>query len=483
MKASQRIQKRNDIENPTVSSTAVVYVMSRDQRVRDNYALLAAQAHAKELGVPLGVVFCLHHGKTGRAREHYMWMIEGLKQIETDLSKKNIPFVLLLGKPIESLTSLLHHVKPAALYFDMNPLRGPRNIQNTIAKKAECPVFVVDTHNIVPVWSVSEKQEFAARTIRPKIQKQLEVFLEDPEILTTQKLKWPGTVQSIATLQPLIDKVIKKIPANKQQLKLESGEKAAHVALSMFIQSKLQGYDSNRNDPSKSGQSELSPYLHFGQLSRLRAFLEVEFAVQKNKSLRKDADAFLEELNVRSSLSDNYCFYNDHYDSLEGAADWAKKTLHTHARDKREQTYTLKQLEYGSTEDKAWNAAQHQLTREGKMHGYMRMYWAKKLLEWSPSKTQKDTSVDSDSCLGREVNELSKLSGAAWAIRVAIALNDFYSIDGGDPNGYVGVLWSVAGLHDRAWFGRPIFGTIRYMNYSGLQRKFDIASYIKRHDG
>jgi deoxyribodipyrimidine photo-lyase len=464
-------------------NTCVIYVMSRDQRVQDNFALLEAQKKAQQLQVPLGVVFCLHHGKNGRAREHYAWMLEGLKQVEKDLAAKGIPFMLLVGKPADSLKGVLHHLKPDAIYFDMNTLRGPVRLQVVIAEIAKCPMYVVDTHNIVPVWEMSTKQEFAARTIRPKIQKQLAHYIEEPQDIVKQKKAWPGTVKTIADMQSLIDKELRKIPSNAQKLSFISGEAAAQKALHSFIDNGLKGYDEGRNDPSHDLQSNLSPYLHFGQLSRLRAYLEVSFAVQKDRTLRKDADAFLEELNIRSSLSDNFCYYSTHYDSLEGAADWAKKTLSAHARDKREQTYTLKQLERGATEDQAWNAAQHQLTQTGKMHGYMRMYWAKKLLEWSPARARSDSSLDTTSCLGSHAKELSKLQGAAWAIKVAITLNDFYSIDGGDPNGYVGVLWSIAGLHDRAWFSRPIFGSIRYMNYSGLQRKFDIASYIERFDG
>ena len=475
-----RLNKNTTTES---NNTCVIYVMSRDQRVQDNFALLEAQKKALELNLPLGVVFCLHHGKNGRAREHYMWMLEGLKQVEKDLAAKGIPFMLLVGKPADSLKSVLHHLKPDAIYFDMNTLRGPVRLQVVIAEIAKCPMYIVDTHNIVPVWEASTKQEFAARTIRPKIQKQLAQYIEEPQAIAKQTKAWPGTVKSIDDMKSLITKELNKIPSNKQQLSFVSGEEAAQKALRTFITKGLKGYDEGRNDPAHDKQSNLSPYLHFGQLSRLRTYLEVSFAVQKDRTLRKDADAFLEELNIRSSLSDNFCYYSVHYDSLEGAADWAKKTLSAHSKDAREQTYTLKQLEHGVTEDLAWNAAQHQLTRTGKMHGYMRMYWAKKLLEWSPSVSKADTSIDSDSCFTSRIKEINASKGAAWAIAVAIAMNDFYSIDGGDPNGYVGILWSIAGLHDRAWFGRPIFGSIRYMNYNGLKRKFDIATYIERYDG
>ena len=478
-----RIFPLNTIALPQSSKTCVVYVMGRDQRVHDNYALLEAYRTAKELNVPFAVIFCLHHGSSNRAREHYQWMIKGLKELEQELDVMNIPFMLLVGKPSETLPGIAHHLKPAAIFFDFNPLKGPVRMQKNIADNVECPVYVVDTHNIVPTWEVSDKQEFAARTIRPKIQKLIDKYIDEPQHLVKQELKWPGKVKKIVEMEELIDKLFSHIPSNSQDLSFVSGEKAAQEALKRFITHGLRGYEVERNDPSLEHLSELSPYLHFGQLSRLRAFIDVEHAAQHDHTLRKDADAFIEELNVRSALSDNYCYFNNQYDSLEGAADWAKKTLASHSDDKREHNYTLRQLEDGETEDQAWNAAQHQLTQNGKMHGYMRMYWAKKILEWSPAKPLNDKTVSKDSCFKSINDELSKSCGAEWAIKVAIALNDFYSIDGGDPNGYVGILWSIAGLHDRAWFGRPVFGSIRYMNYGGLKRKFNITSYIERYNG
>ena len=158
---------------------------------------------------------------------------------------------------------------------------------------------------------------------------------------------------------------------------------------------------------------------------------------------------------MRRELSDNFCYYNDHYDSLQGASDWARNTLEKHSSDPREHVYTFDEFEQAQTHDAAWNAAQRQLTSTGKIHGYMRMYWAKKFLEWTE---QPKTALK-------------------WAIK----LNDRYSIDGQDPNGYVGCMWSITGVHDRGWTERDIFGKIRYMNFNGLKRKFDIEAYIEEY--
>lgn len=433
----------------------VLYVMSRDQRVHDNHALLLAQQQALELKLPLAVVFCLLPKTGHRSHEHYRWMLDGLRGVESDLAKFNIPFMMLIGDPLSRLKSLFHHTDPATIYFDMSPLRGPRKLHMQIAQDVQCPVYEVDTHNIVPTWRTSDKQEYAARTIRPKIHKSMPEFIEEPQEIQSHSFAWPGVVRPMKELQPMIDDVLEALPSNGQTIAFASGEVAAKKVLRDFIAKRLRGYGSNRNDPSLEGLSGLSPYLHFGQISSLRAMIEVEKAVSANPKLRADADALIEELVIRKELSDNFCYYNTQYDSLNGAPQWGKATLHKHANDPRNFLYNRTQFDESATHDPVWNAAQNQLRRTGKMHGYMRMYWAKKVLEWTSSPEE--------------------------AMLVLKYLNDFYSLDGGDPNGYVGILWSVGGLHDRPWFERSIFGTVRYMNDSGLRRKFDVDAYIRQN--
>jgi deoxyribodipyrimidine photo-lyase len=213
-----------------------------------------------------------------------------------------------------------------------------------------------------------------------------------------------------------------------------------------------------RNNPTRDAQSNLSPYLHFGQISAQRVALEVLKYLSLPPFAREGTEggishaAFLEELIIRRELSDNFCFYNRDYDNFEGFPDWAKKTLNKHRKDRRDYIYTVKQFEHAKTHDDLWNAAQMEMAKRGKMHGYMRMYWAKKILEWTESPEK--------------------------AMEVAIYLNDQYELDGRDPNGYAGIAWSIGGVHDRAWNERPIFGKIRYMSYNGCKAKFDIKQYI-----
>jgi deoxyribodipyrimidine photo-lyase len=299
---------------------------------------------------------------------------------------------------------------------------------------------------------VSNKQEYSARTIRPKIHALLPSFAVATIRLKKHPYHWPGTYMTFNQLSLQINDLLNSLKANGTSVAYIAGEQAARSWLSQFIHCRLKGYASNRNDPTKDGLSGLSPYLHFGHISSLTVLLELQQAVQLDSSLQIDVDALIEELIVRKELSDNYCHYNNKYNTLHGAPAWAQATLAKHASDTREYLYTANQFEMAQTHDKAWNAAQQQLRTTGKMHGYMRMYWAKKVLEWSPS--------------------------PAKALSTLIYLNDFYALDGGDPNGYTGILWSIAGLHDRPWGERPIYGTVRCMVYGGLKRKFDIQAYI-----
>lgn len=444
----------------------MLYVMARDQRIRDNHALLSAQAKALELKLPLVVQFNLLPSSGVRAREHFEFMLTGLKEVIKDLKAHNIGVYLTKGKASQQITAAIEALKPACVYFDFSPLSGPRQMVKKVAAAVSVPCTVVDTHNIIPVWIVSNKREFAAHTLRGKIHKQLQNFLVEPPVLQ----KHPHRAAGLPNKLQLSDfsKAIPKIPACGISIQRRAGEAAAHRHLKQFLQRNLKDYALLRNDIAQDKQSGLSPYLHFGQMSSLRVALETlyhtdatpllftENRMAKAREQPNEVDgmnALFEEMIVRKELADNFCFYSPDYLSVAAADQWAKQTLHAHQSDPREHHYAGKQLEAAQTHDPAWNAAQQQLLQTGNIHGYMRMYWAKKLLEWTATPQE--------------------------AIDVALYLNDHYSIDGGDPNGYVGILWSIIGIHDRPWTERPIFGKIRYMNYGGLKRKFDVEAYIK----
>ena len=426
----------------------VVYWMSRDQRLRDNWALLYAQELALSAEQPLAVVFCLVPEFLGATWRQYGFMLKGLIELEAELRTMNIRFFLLQGQPEEQVVRFCRNQEVGALVCDFSPLSIHRGWKKRVAENARVPFFEVDAHNTVPCWFVSPKQEYAAYTLRPKLHRVLPDFLTD--IPPVQKHPY-GTIEGSARTD--WDRAEKALELDREVPEVQwllPGEAAGQKAMDVFIREKLADYAEERNDPSKNGQSDLSPYLHFGQLSAQRLAYEVSRADMGEES----TDAFLEELVVRKELSDNFCFHNPYYDSVEGFPRWAKETLSLHEGDEREYLYSLDVLEKGQTHDPLWNAAQLEMVKRGKMHGYMRMYWAKKILEWT------------------------KLPQKAMA--TAIYLNDKYSLDGRDPNGYVGIAWSIGGVHDRAWGERPIFGKIRYMSYRGSKSKFDVAGYLEK---
>ena len=437
------------VKQGSIGSGSVLYWMSRDQRVNDNWALLFAQELALERKVSLGVVFSLVPRFLNATSRQYGFMLKGLQEVENHLAELNIPFFLLIGSPEQELPAFLvkHHI--GSLVTDFDPLRIKQQWKKEVAAHIKSRIYEVDGRNIVPCWEASSKKEYAAYTLRPKIHRALPEFLKDFPLAQKHPFPWPKKVKKTnwdeAEISLKIDRSVPEIDW------LLPGEKAAAATLDRFLTKKLSAYASRRNDPTEDGVSNLSPYLHFGQISAQRVALQLK----KKKVNKESKDGFLEELIVRRELSDNFCFYNPDYDRFAGFPEWAQKTLNEHRGDKREYLYSLEQFEDGKTHDDLWNAAQMEMVHRGKMHGYLRMYWAKKILEWTGSPEE--------------------------ALEVAILLNDKYELDGRDTNGYVGIAWSVGGVHDRAWKERPIFGKIRYMSYGGCKAKFDVNSYIKHN--
>lgn len=440
---TRRCRSRNEAP---VGTGAVLYWMQRDQRVDDNWALLYAQEQALLRRVPLMVVFNLVPVFGATTLRHYEFMLRGLSEAEWRLRSLNIAFLLTEGWPKETIPKLVAEYDVGEVVTDFNPLRFTDEWREKVGVVLPVRLTEVDAHNIVPVWVASSKEEFAAYTFRPKVSRLLPEFLTDFPKLRTQK--------SNMSLPPKTDweSILKAVKTDRTVLPvswLMPGASAAHKKLKNFCVDRLPEYDNKRNDPTENGQSDLSPYFHFGQLAPQRAALMVRDAKQVSKVA---CDAYLEELIVRRELADNYCFYNEHYDTLAGAHAWAQKTIAEHANDVREFVYSRNEFDAGKTHDELWNAMQLQLTATGKLHGWCRMYWAKKIMEWS-----KD---------------------AQTAIDIALYLNDRYELDGSDPNGIAGVMWSIAGVHDRAWNTRPVFGKVRYMNFAGAKRKFNVKAYI-----
>jgi deoxyribodipyrimidine photo-lyase len=370
-------------------------------------------------------------------------MLAGLAETEKELRRHRVGFSLLAGEPGERLPRYLGQLKASVLVADFDPLKIKRAWKKEVVGRIGIPFYEVDAHNIVPCWVASGKQEFGAYTLRPKIHKALPDFLTDFPVL---RRHLSGSIPSAAVDWQKVRRAMKADRVADSCDGIAPGPQAAQKAMRIFLKTHLKDYAQRRNDPSLAGQSGLSPYIHFGQLSAQRLALEA------SRIPSPSCEAFLEELIVRRELSDNYCLYNPLYDRFKGLPAWARQTLEAHASDKRPYIYSRKQLEEAQTHDPYWNAAQRESVVRGKMHGYMRMYWGKKILEWTADPEE--------------------------AFETAVCLNDRYELDGRDPNGYAGIAWCF-GSHDRAWGERSVFGKVRYMNAGGLERKFEMEGYVR----
>ena len=451
--ALEEVAAVDDLDLPQ-GCRSVLYWMQREQRVEDNWPLLWAREVAEARGLSLLVVFCMVPKFLDATERQFGYMIRGMREVEADLRLHGVPFTVLLGYAYDELPRYVEQHRVGLVVNDFNPLRCHREwVTKTAAILANRGVEVhrVDGHNTVPMWVASDKLESAARTIRGKIHRHLPTFLREYPPFT------PPSAQSQVQLPKPVDwKAVDAsldIDRSVGQLDwIQPGEKAAKEQLTAFLEQRLKHFNTRRNDPTHYVLSNMSCYLHYGMISAGRVVLQA----MDYKSRYGDAvSSFVEEIVVRRELSDNFVWHEPNYDNFHAAKDWARDSLNAHKADRREFLYTLGEFECCVTHDDLWNAAQLQLNLEGKMHGFLRMYWCKKILEWTTSPEQ--------------------------AQQFAIFLNDRYELDGRDPNGYVGIAWSILGIHDQGWAERPIFGKVRYMNYKGCKRKFDVDAFVRRY--
>lgn len=423
----------------------VVYWMERDFRIQDNWALLYAHQEAVLGERPLIILMAIAPEDLKRPSLQTLFLLHSLQPLIQEAEALNIGFTLLLGQGAEVVSRHCRSMECAVLVTDFSPLKRKREQSQRICDGEKFQYVEVDSHNIVPAWLASEKKEYGAYTLRPKLQRLLPQFLTDfPELTPLHRAP-----QKLPTCK-IASEVIQAQPPFHHGL-FSPGGSAGHRRMHQFIRHGLDDYAKLRNDPTEDGQSNLSPYLHFGLLSAQRLALEISRAgcVEESKK------AYLEELIVRKELADNFCMYERHYDGFSGFPAWAQKSLNEHRSDFREFQYSREDFENCATHEPLWNSCQRNLMRENKLHGYLRMYWAKKILEWSTCPEE--------------------------AQQIAIYLNDRYSLDGCDPNGYAGIAWSIGGVHDRAWAERKVFGKVRYMNERGCRRKFAVEKYIEEN--
>jgi deoxyribodipyrimidine photo-lyase len=433
----------------------VIYWMQRAQRGLDNPALDLAIEVANELRKPLAVFFGLHPGYPNANWRHYAFLAAGLQETRERCEARGAAFVFR-PYPNHDLIRFCNEVRAALVIGDENPLREAEGWRQSAAQKLQVPFWTVDADVIVPT-RFFEKEEYAARTLRPKIQRCLPQFLQ-PLAQPSAAVRWPAetrpaSIPALAPQQPLNPAaVLADLPLDRSTAPVsasQGGTAAGLQQLNRFLAETLPNYDTARNLPQRAGTSGLSAYLHFGQLGPLT----IALAVREADAPSVAKEAYLEELIVRRELAINYVARNPAYDTLAGCHAWARKTLDEHRQDPRPFLYSESQFEQAETHDPLWNAAQLEMVATGRMHGYLRMYWAKKLLEWTDAP---ETAFD-----------------------IAVRLNDRYELDGRDPNGYTGIAWAIGAKHDRPWApARPIFGMVRYMAYSGCARKFDVNAYI-----
>lgn len=411
----------------------VLYWMQAAQRAKYNHALEYAIKEANDLGKPVVVYFGLQPSGTGANPRHVAFMLEGLKETAERLVERGCSFRLVRTPPLKGALDLAEEA--CLVVVDRGYLRGQREARAILAHTAACRVVEVETGVVVPVETASPKEEWSAATFRPKVSRHLGRFLVLPHTL---RVRVPT-----GEADPVPSPPVLRIP-------FRGGRSAALARLSFFLASGLPSYAEERNDPNASVLSGMSPYLHFGQISPI----EIALAVQERGD--QNAAAYLEELIVRRELAANFVWYNRAYSSIASLPTWAAATLERHAGDRREYLYTERELEEGKTHDPIWNATQREMVATGTMHSYLRMYWGKKILEWSETPEK--------------------------AYRTALLLNNRYEIDGRNPNGYAGVAWCF-GKHDRPWKERAVFGTVRYMSAAGLRRKFDTARFVESVQG
>lgn len=444
---AERITRLNT--HPIRNGRFVLYWMQASQRTRYNHALEHAISKANELKLPVVVCFGLMDDYPEANERHYAFMLQGLADVHESLKRRGIRFVVRHDSPPQAA---IHFGKRAALIVcDRGYLRHQRRWRDELADAAPCRVEQVESDVVVPVESASNKAEFAARTIRPRIlalrdQYLTEVRAAHPRVSSLSLRIWGNidlTDPAKALSKLKVDRSVGRIA------RFQGGENEAQLLLRRFIREKLNRYVEGRRDLGDDGTSTLSPHLHFGQISPV----QIALAVRQTTAPKTARVAFLEELIVRRELAVNFVHYTPNYDSYDALPAWAKQTLQAHAKDKRPSIYLRNQLEHAETHDGFWNAAQREMNATGFMHNAMRMYWGKKILEWSPSPRQ--------------------------AYEHVLYLNNRYFLCGRDPASYANVGW-IFGLHDRPWATRPIFGSVRYMNDSGLNRKFDMDAYLAR---
>ncbi|HEX2741334.1 MAG TPA: deoxyribodipyrimidine photo-lyase [Rubrobacter sp.] len=444
---NERVQNLNEAD--VRDGDHVLYWMQSSQRAEQNHALEYAVQRANDLGQRLLVVFGLTDDYPEANLRHYTFMLEGLEDVQEALKERGIKMVVRKGSP--DAVALDAGKDASLIVTDRGYLRPQRRWREKVAGEAGCLVTQVESNVVVPVELASEKRETAARTLRPKIQEYLEDFLVGltPMKIEKQSLNVRAEGLDLSDIERVLDGMDLDRSVGPLSHLYRGGTSEAKKVFRIFLKDSFSNYDGHRNQPQTDDVSHMSKYLHFGHVSPIWLALEARQARTKKANI----ESFVEELIVRRELSMNFVHYTPDYDSYSCLPDWARKTLEEHKDDEREHTYTRKHLESAQTHDEYWNTAMKEMVHTGYMHNYMRMYWGKKILEWSNTPEH--------------------------AYRTTLYLNNKYFLDGRDPNSFTNVAW-IFGQHDRGWTEREVFGKVRYMSAGGLERKTKPEQYVEK---
>lgn len=451
---SGRVQLLNDAA-PRTGGRYVLYWAQANRRVDSNHALAFAVDLANSLRLPVLFYEGLTYPHPHPNDRFHAFILEGVPDNAKRAAALGIGYVFYLRRQPSDANDILYRLATdaAALVTDDYPGYLVRDHNRSVPKKVGIPYYAVDASCIVPMAHLG-KQEYAAYTIRPKINRVLQEHLKPVQPIRAKK-RWDGRLPSFHT--EVTDENIPALLASSEidhsvgpSVEFRGGRREAKRRLRHFLAHSLKRYARLSGEPFERATSQLSPYLHFGHISSLEVALAVQEYAGEHKLI---ATEFLEQLIVRRELAFNFAKYGPSPDSLAALPAWAQSTLRKHARDTRQTIYSRKQFEQAKTHDPLWNATQRELLREGVIQGYYRMYWGKKIIEWCASPEK--------------------------ALEIMIYLHDRYALDGRDPNTYTNILWCF-GLHDRPWGERPIFGMIRYMSLDGMKRKTDVDAYVRQ---
>lgn len=432
-------------DRPMGDEGYIFYWMQAAVRSAQNHALEFAVKQANEAGKPLVVGFGLDLDYPEATPRTMQFLVEGLVDVAGRLLQRNLELVVREGHPREVAHELASDA--AAVVTERAYLREPRAWRNQLAKHLDVPMWEIETNVVVPVEVASDKREYAARTIRPKIHELLDEFSEK---LVTTSLDWGGGAPQLDSLPvTAAAELLESVGlTHDTDAPIAGGESAARATLQAFVADRLDRYaDGSSTDFTAGSSSQLSMYLHYGHISALEILRKVRAADAPDAAV----DDFVEELVVRRELAHNYVWFEPDYDKFSSLPDWARETLREHRDDERDEVYTITELAEGKTSDPYWNAAMVEMRETGYLHNRMRMYWGKRILHWTNT--------------------------PEYAYRVALELNNRYLYDGRDPNSYANIGW-IFGLHDQAFGENPVFGKVRPMTTAGLERKIDTDAYL-----